>query len=65
MPGNDDKDSAFDPEVRTKQEYPGFEKVIDSRVVVRPEAIKSVFYMYRIIGEKRYQNVAWEMWQGV
>ena len=42
-----------------------FSEVGDGRYVLRPEAIESVFYMYRITGETKYQDIAWEMWQAV
>jgi mannosyl-oligosaccharide alpha-1,2-mannosidase len=33
--------------------------------MLRPEAIESVFYMYRITGERRYQDVAWSMFEAI
>ncbi|RYC64393.1 hypothetical protein CHU98_g1814 [Xylaria longipes] len=33
----------------------GFENARDPRYILRPEAIESVFYIYRITGEKEYQ----------
>jgi mannosyl-oligosaccharide alpha-1,2-mannosidase len=35
-----------------------FSEVNDSRYVLRPEAIKSMFYMYRMTGERKYQDIA-------
>ena len=32
---------------------------------LRPEAIESVFYLYRITGDEVYQDIAWEMFQAV
>ncbi|KAF2229779.1 glycoside hydrolase family 47 protein [Viridothelium virens] len=32
---------------------------------LRPEAIESVFYLYRITGDEMYQDIAWEMFQAV
>jgi mannosyl-oligosaccharide alpha-1,2-mannosidase len=37
----------------------------DARYVLRPEAIESVFYMFRITGEAEYQDVAWNMFQAI
>ncbi|KAL6708998.1 hypothetical protein ACN47E_002125 [Coniothyrium glycines] len=65
LPDNDNADCSFDPAVWPKQEAPGFESILDGRALVRPEAIESVFYMYRITGEARYLDVAWDMWQAV
>jgi mannosyl-oligosaccharide alpha-1,2-mannosidase len=42
-----------------------FRDVGDGRYVLRPEAIESIFYMYRITGESRYQDIAWEMFQAI
>jgi mannosyl-oligosaccharide alpha-1,2-mannosidase len=33
--------------------------------VIRPEAIESVFILYRITGDKAYQDIAWEMFEGI
>ena len=54
---------AFDATIR--QVHPGFAYVSDSRYILRPEAIESVFYMYRITGDTTYQDVAWEMFQAI
>lgn len=43
----------------------GFTTAKDSRYLLRPEAIESVFYMYRITGDKKYQETAWEMFESV
>jgi mannosyl-oligosaccharide alpha-1,2-mannosidase len=40
-----------------------FSEVGDGRYVLRLEAIESIFYMYRITGEAKYQDIAWEMFQ--
>jgi mannosyl-oligosaccharide alpha-1,2-mannosidase len=42
-----------------------FSDVGDGRYVLRPEAIESIFYMYRITGESKYQDIAWEMFQAI
>lgn len=64
LPVNDSEDCSFDPEVWPKQEAPGFERITDKRMAFRPESIGSMFYMYRITGDPRYQDVAWDMWKG-
>lgn len=43
----------------------GFSNVVDSRYYLRPEAIESVFYMYRITGDKAWQDKAWRMFQAI
>ncbi|KAF1363289.1 alpha-mannosidase IC [Lizonia empirigonia] len=55
----------YDEETKTRQQFPGFERVVDARYMLRPEAIESVFYMYRITGERRYQDVAWSMFEAI
>ena len=47
------------------QQYPGVVHVEDARYMLRPEAIESVFYMYRVSGDRAYQDVAWDMFQAV
>ncbi|KIW09139.1 uncharacterized protein PV09_00076 [Verruconis gallopava] len=42
-----------------------FLRVLDARYNLRPEAVESVFYAYRITGDPRYQDVAWDMFQAI
>ncbi|BFZ59001.1 hypothetical protein PYCC9005_006069 [Savitreella phatthalungensis] len=41
------------------------ERVIDAAYQLRPEAIESVWYMYRITGDSSWQDKGWKMWQAV
>ena len=50
---------------KQKQILPGFTDHGDNRYILRPEAIESVFILYRITGDKRYQDVAWTMWTAI
>lgn len=43
----------------------GFTHIQDARYILRPEAIESVYYMYRITGSKYWADVAWRMFQAV
>ncbi|OAL46285.1 seven-hairpin glycosidase [Pyrenochaeta sp. DS3sAY3a] len=43
----------------------GFTAIDDRRYVLRPEAIESVFIMYRITGEQQWQAAAWDMWTAI
>lgn len=44
--------------------YPeGFVGTRDAKYLLRPEAVESVFYLYRITGEKEYQDIAWRMFE--
>jgi mannosyl-oligosaccharide alpha-1,2-mannosidase len=42
-----------------------FSKIDDARYILRPEAIESVFYMYRITGDPAYQDQAWDMFEAI
>jgi mannosyl-oligosaccharide alpha-1,2-mannosidase len=42
-----------------------YNQVRDARYLLRPEALESLFYMYRITGESKYQDMAWEMYQTI
>lgn len=44
---------------------PGFTFIADRRYILRPEAIESVFIMYRVTGEQKWQDAAWRMFQAV
>jgi mannosyl-oligosaccharide alpha-1,2-mannosidase len=43
----------------------GFTRVPDKRYILRPEAIESVFYMWRITGDAEWRDAAWDMFRGV
>jgi mannosyl-oligosaccharide alpha-1,2-mannosidase len=43
----------------------GITTITDSRYILRPEAIESVFIMYRITGDKVWLERAWDMWQAI
>ncbi|EXJ95456.1 mannosyl-oligosaccharide alpha-1,2-mannosidase [Capronia coronata CBS 617.96] len=45
--------------------FPGFTDHRDNRYILRPEAIESVFIMYRITGDPKYQDMAWNMFQSI
>jgi mannosyl-oligosaccharide alpha-1,2-mannosidase len=38
---------------------------MDTRYILRPEAIESVFYMYRITGDPVWQDKGWQMWESI
>jgi hypothetical protein len=38
---------------------------MDTRYILRPEAIESVFYMYRVTGDPIWQEKGWQMWQAI
>lgn len=43
----------------------GFTTAKDPRYILRPEAIESVFYMYRITGKTEFQDKAWDMFTAI
>jgi mannosyl-oligosaccharide alpha-1,2-mannosidase len=44
---------------------PGFTDLSDRRYILRPEAIESVFILYRITGDENYFEAAWEMFEAI
>jgi len=44
---------------------PGFTSITSKHYILRPEAIESVFYMYRITGEQYWRDRGWEMFTAV
>ncbi|KAK4131059.1 glycoside hydrolase family 47 protein [Trichocladium antarcticum] len=44
---------------------PGFTGFTDRRYILRPEAIESVWYMYRITGDASWQEKGWRMFEAV
>ncbi|EAW10457.1 glycoside hydrolase family 47 protein [Aspergillus clavatus NRRL 1] len=51
--------------IKEKGLQPGVTEVSDGRYLLRPEAIESVFIMYRITGDKKLQDDAWRMFQNI
>ncbi|KAI8719024.1 Alpha-1,2-Mannosidase [Fusarium sp. LHS14.1] len=44
---------------------PGFRNARDPRYILRPEAIESIFIMYRITADPQWQDMAWDMFQSI
>ncbi|CAJ0549800.1 Ff.00g034130.m01.CDS01 [Fusarium sp. VM40] len=44
---------------------PGFQHARDPRYLLRPEAIESIFIMYRITADPQWQDMAWDMFQAI
>ena len=44
---------------------PGFLRTVNSAYFLRPEAIESVFYMYRITGDDHWRDVGWSMFRAI
>ncbi|KAF2466488.1 seven-hairpin glycosidase [Lindgomyces ingoldianus] len=43
----------------------GFTAINDRRYILRPEAIESVFILYRITGQQQWQAAAWDMFTAI
>ncbi|KAM0333411.1 hypothetical protein ACHAQA_002072 [Verticillium albo-atrum] len=43
----------------------GFRSVRDAHYLLRPEAIESVFYMWRVTGAQEWRDAAWDMFQAI
>lgn len=43
----------------------GFKHITNSRYQLRPEAIESIFYLYRITGKEEFLDLAWEMFEAI
>ncbi|KAK2013688.1 family 47 glycosyl hydrolase, partial [Colletotrichum eremochloae] len=43
----------------------GFKNARDPRYILRPEAIESIFLLYRMTGQEDLQDIAWNMFQSV
>jgi mannosyl-oligosaccharide alpha-1,2-mannosidase len=44
---------------------PGFTRITHRGYILRPEAIESVFYMYRITGDQYWRDVGWNMFTSI
>ncbi|KAF2667621.1 mannosyl-oligosaccharide 1,2-alpha-mannosidase IC [Microthyrium microscopicum] len=42
-----------------------FTNIGDGKYALRPEAIESMLYLYRITGDTKLQDIAWEMFQSI
>ena len=43
----------------------GWKNARDPRYILRPEAIESIFLLYRMTGNEEYRDIAWDMFQGI
>jgi mannosyl-oligosaccharide alpha-1,2-mannosidase len=60
-----DSNCAYRPIATGEDVPPGFVRIIDRRYLLRPEAIESVFYMWRITGDQAWRDAAWRMWEAI
>ncbi|KAI0541597.1 glycoside hydrolase [Xylaria digitata] len=63
--GENKKDATAD-EIITRERLPrGFTAIPDRRYLLRPEAVESVFVLYRTTGRKDLVESAWDMFQAI
>ncbi|KAI1815093.1 glycosyl hydrolase family 47-domain-containing protein [Poronia punctata] len=43
----------------------GFVEITSKSYILRPEAIESVWYMYRITGDRKWQDKGWKMFEAI
>lgn len=58
-------DESPEEAIQMKRIPKGFTELTDTRYVLRPEAIESVFILYRITGDEELLDVAWEMFNNI
>ena len=61
--GGEGKDA--DAIIKNERLPPGFTAIRDARYVLRPEAIESIFILYRTTGEEYLLETAWEMFNSI
>ncbi|EEH22319.1 hypothetical protein PABG_04530 [Paracoccidioides brasiliensis Pb03] len=44
---------------------PGFTSILSRKYILRPEAIESVFIMYRVTGDNSWREKGWKMFQAI
>ncbi|KAK1988566.1 family 47 glycosyl hydrolase [Colletotrichum cereale] len=62
---DDDKEASADEVIRQERLVKGFSAVPDRRYILRPEAIESVFVMYRATADEALLEAAWDMWTAI
>lgn len=61
----DELDKHIKTIISSRKLPPGFLDIGDRRYILRPEAIESVFIMWRITGDRKWQDAAWRMFQAI
>jgi mannosyl-oligosaccharide alpha-1,2-mannosidase len=58
-------EDAIREQVRAGRLSPGFVRIQDGRYLLRPEAIESVFIMFRITGDRYWADSGWDMFKAI
>jgi len=61
---NADKETILE-RINSDQLSPGFTRIIDRRYLLRPEAIESVFILWRITNDQYWTEVGWDMFKSI
>ncbi|TVY43218.1 Endoplasmic reticulum mannosyl-oligosaccharide 1,2-alpha-mannosidase [Lachnellula subtilissima] len=61
----DADDATIRARIKEKKLSPGFVHITDGRYLLRPEAIESVFIMYRITGNSYWTDAGWDMFRAI
>ncbi|KAI9761759.1 MAG: hypothetical protein M4579_000853 [Chaenotheca gracillima] len=51
--------------IQRRRLTPGYTGFTDKRYLLRPEAIESIFILYRLTGDTTLQDRAWDMWEAI
>lgn len=57
--------SAAESIIQRENLPPSFSTIGDARYALGPEAIESIFVMYRVTGDRKWQDKAWDMWRAI
>lgn len=52
-------------QIREARLPPSYTKIFDAKYGLRPEALESVFYLYRITGDESWREKGWKMFQAI
>lgn len=63
--GGADESDDHDDDDPISRLQPGFTAIGDGRYRLRPEAIESLFILYRVTGDRTFQDAAWDMFRAV
>ncbi|KAF2154926.1 glycoside hydrolase family 47 protein [Myriangium duriaei CBS 260.36] len=58
-------DPYLDKHIKAKRLPKGFTTIADRSYLLRPEAVESLFVMYRVTGEKRWVEAAWGLFENI
>ncbi|TKX19035.1 glycosyl hydrolase family 47 protein [Elsinoe australis] len=51
--------------IKKRRLTPGFTRITDKRYMLRPEALESVFVLYRLTGDRKLMDDGWKMFKAI